>query len=103
LSAVGKALGPVHGRSSHYANQRDRTPGRQVWDKFSDRKVRSERHFWACLHYLIDNPVKHGYVKEMDGWPWSCYSDLLARNGKEWIEDLGREYPVGDFGAGWDL
>jgi putative transposase len=103
LSVVGGAVGSVHGRSGRYANVRDGTPGRQVWYKLSDRKVRSERHFWACLHYVLYNPVKHGYVNEMADWAWSSYPDIVAQNGKEWVEDLARKYPLGDFGDGWDL
>jgi putative transposase len=100
--AVGQAIGPVHGRSARYANRRDDTPGRQVWYKFTDRKVRSERHYWACLHYIIYNPVKHGYVTEMAQWPWSCFHELLRDQGAEWVEDLARRYPLGDFGKVWD-
>lgn len=99
---AGRAIGSVHGRSSHYANRRDATPGRQVWFKYSDRKVRSERHFWTCVHYIIFNPVKHDYVSEMANWPWSCYQDLLAAHGQEWIDDLRREFPLKDFGRSWD-
>ena len=101
-SALGKPLASVHGRSAQYANQRDDTPGRQVWYQFSDRKVRSERHFWTCLHYVIFNPVKHGYVDEMTDWPWSCIHELLAQHGEAWIQDLRRDYPLREFGKNWD-
>jgi putative transposase len=100
---IGRAIGPVHGRSSHYANRRDNTLGRQVWFKFSDRKVRSEGHYWACLHYIIWNPVKHGHVEQMSDWPWACYHDLLQQHGSEWIDDLMRSYPLHDFGDKWDI
>jgi putative transposase len=103
ISVVGKALGSVHGRSGYYANKRDKTPGRQVWYKFNDRKVRSDRHFWACLHYIIYNPVKHGYVKDMGEWAWSSYVELVERHGMDWVKDLSREYPLKDFGEGWDV
>ena len=99
---VGRALGPVHGRSARYANQRDGTPGRQVWYKLSDRKVRSERHFWTCLHYIIANPVKHRYATEPTDWPWSCAHELAVTHGQEWINDLRREHALRDFGRGWD-
>jgi putative transposase len=102
LALVGSALGPVHGRSAHYANQRDRAAGRRVWFKYSDRKVRSERHFWACLHYVLFNPVKHGYVTAMAEWPWSSYQELVAKYGLEWVDDLARVYPLKDFGEKWD-
>ena len=102
LALLGKALGSVHGRSARYANRRDKSPKRQVWYRFSDRKVRSEGHYWACLHYIVVNPVKHGYVPATGLWPWSCYHHLLSENGPDWIEDLVRSYPLGDFGATWD-
>jgi putative transposase len=102
LATVGRALGAVHGRSALYANRRDHTPARQVWYKFSDRKVRSNRHFWACLHYIVFNPVKHRYVGAMGDWPWSCYAELVDEHGEAWLDDLCRSYPLGDFGKGWD-
>lgn len=102
LTVVGKALGFLHGRSSHYANQRDGTPKRKVWYKYTDRQIRSESHFWACLHYIIFNPVRHGFVDAMEDWPWSCIHELTEQKGKPWVEDLCRKYPLLDFGKNWD-
>jgi putative transposase len=102
VTDVGNAIGPVHGRSAHYANQRDNAPGRKVWFKYNDRKMRSDRHFWACLHYAICNPVKHGYVRAPEDWPWSCYREWIDAKGTAWFDELMREYPLGEFGAGWD-
>lgn len=102
MRGLGKALGQAHGRSSYYANCRDGFPGRQVWYKFSDRKIRSERHYWTCLHYIIYNPVKHGFCDEFQNWPWSCLHWYLEQKGEEWIRILREEYPLLDFGRGWD-
>jgi putative transposase len=102
VASVGRALGAVHGRSARYANQRDGTPGRQVWFKFTDRKVRSERHYWTCMHYIICNPLKHWYIADILAWPWSCVHELIAEYGPQWVEDLMRDYPLRDFGKGWD-
>ena len=102
LSGFGRAIGKVHGRSALYANRRDAAPGRHVWYKFSDRKIRSERHFWACLHYIIKNPVKHGHVDEPLDWPWSCVDERVAEHGSAWLESLCRDFPLKTFGDGWD-
>jgi putative transposase len=102
LHTLGRAVGVVHGRSSHYANLRDKTPGRRIWYKYTDRRIRSDRHFWTCLHYILFNPVKHGYAGSMAEWRWSSYHDLLNRYGPEWIEDLVRSYPLPGFGRDWD-
>jgi putative transposase len=103
LTRVGTALGTVHGRSARYANKRDNTPGRQVWYNFTDRRMRSGHHFWASLHYIAYNPVKHGYVDEFDAWPWSCVHELRAGHGSDWVRDLIEGYPLGGYGDGWDL
>lgn len=102
LSGFGRAIGKVHGRSALYANRRDATPKRQVWYKFSDRKIRSERHYWACLHYIMMNPVKHSHVDEPLDWPWSCVHELVAEHGLPWLESLRRDFPLTTFGDGWD-
>jgi putative transposase len=102
LKGIGPVIGPVHGRSSRYANLRDNSMGRQVWYKFTDRKIRSDRHFWASLHYIVHNPVKHGYVSHMEEWSWSCVHELIAEHGREWVDDLVSAYPLGEFGDKWD-
>jgi len=102
LPILGKTLGSVHGRSGRYVNRRDGTVGRRAWYKYTDRKIRSERHFWTCLHYVVANPVKHGFASDPFDWPWSCIHQLSAQRGRAWIEDLQRDYPLRDFGRGWD-
>ncbi|MFM9965822.1 MAG: REP-associated tyrosine transposase [Planctomycetaceae bacterium] len=102
LAGFGRAIGKVHGRSGLYANRRDNTPKRQVWFKYSDRKIRSERHYWACLHYLIMNPVKHGHADDPLDWPWSAVHELVAEHGPDWLDSLRRDYPLTTFGDGWD-
>lgn len=98
----GKALGKVHGRSAHYANQRDGTPGRQLWYKYADRALRGQRHYWTCLHYLFENPVKHESAERMKDWLWSSYHESLREHAAARIADLQREYPLREFGRDWD-
>jgi putative transposase len=103
LARVGKAVGLVHGRSARYANSRDHAPGRKVWYKFNDRKMRSARHFWASLHYITYNPVKHQYVDAVEQWPWSCVYELVAERGAVWFRELIDGYPLADYGDKWDV
>ena len=102
LSQVGQMLGKIHGRSSRYANQRDATPGRKVWYKYSDRKIRNQRHYNTALHYVATNSVKHSYVDRASDWPWSNYHELIEANGVGWFDDLVRSYPLLNMGRGWD-
>ncbi len=54
------------------------------------------------MHYIVVNPVRHGYVSAVTGWAWSCYHDLLTEYGEKWVDDLIRQYPLLDFGEKWD-
>jgi putative transposase len=102
LSAVGPAIGRAHGRTSRELNLRDSTPGRQVWYRFTDRKIRNESHYHATLNYIHYNPVKHGYVRKPLEWACSSVHWYLEHYGFEWLRDTWRGYPVRDYGKGWD-
>jgi len=97
-----RRIARLHNGTATQWNREDGTPGRKVWHRFSDRVIRSERHYYASLNYIHANPVKHGHATTADAWAWSSlplYLDLL---GRERLAEWWREYPVADFGKGWD-
>lgn len=52
MKLMRKELGLFHGRTSFEWNGEDNTRGRQVWHNCFERKMRSERHFYASLNYM---------------------------------------------------
>lgn len=94
----GSIIAPVHRKSALYCNKRDKVFDRKVWHKFSDRKMRSERHFWATIFYILNNPVKHGFTDRPDNWLWSNYESFK----KDQIANLRNEYDLKNYGKGWD-
>jgi putative transposase len=92
----------VHGRTSFDWNQEDNTRGRKVWYRFSDRMIRSERHYYTTLNYIHHNPVKHGLALSPYDWQWSSVHWYQDHFGREWLRDLWRQYPVRDYGEIWD-
>ena len=95
-------LGRLHGRTSHRWNGEEQKRGRQVWCKAVDRGMRSEAHYWATMNYVHHNPVKHGYVARWQDWPYSSAIEYLAAVGKARAEEIWRDYPILDYGKGWD-
>ena len=77
LKELTKTLGQFHGRSSYAWNDEDNSRGRTVWHRCYDRRIRSERHFWATVNYVHHNPVYHRYVEKWQDWPWSSAVGLL--------------------------
>jgi putative transposase len=98
----GRVLRLVHGRTSYQWNKEDRSPGRKVWYRYSDRAMRSERHYFTTLNYIHYNPVKHELASSPYNWDDSSVHWYLSSFGREWLRDVWRQYPVRDYGRGWD-
>lgn len=102
FDTLGGLFRAVHGPTSRQWNLEDSTPGRKVWYRFTDRAMRSERHYYTTLNYIHYNPVKHGWAKSPYDWAESSVHWYLAHRGREWLQDLWRQYPVREYGKGWD-
>jgi putative transposase len=102
LRALKKEIGKLHGRTSLEWNLAEGTTGRTVWHNCADRGIRGARHFWATINYIQNNPVHHGYVQHWDEWPYSSAREYLETMGREQAKAIWLEYPVLDYGQGWD-
>lgn len=88
--------------TSRQWNLEDDSLGRKVWFRYTDRAIRSERHYYTTLNYIHYNPVKHGDVDSPYNWAESSVHWYREHHGVEWLRDLWREYPLKDYGKGWD-
>jgi putative transposase len=99
---VVQSLGRYHGRTSYIWNTEENKRGRQVWFACTDRQMRSGTHFWTTVNYVHHNPVKHGYVERWQDWLWSSAATFLEKMGRERTVQIWRDFPVKDYGGGWD-
>ena len=97
-----QALGQLHGRTAFEWNRQDGQRGRKVWFGSVETRIKSEGHHWAALNYLHHNPVRHRYVARWQDWPFSSAADYLEAVGRQRAESVWNDYPVLDFGQGWD-
>jgi putative transposase len=95
-------LGRLHGQTSFKWNGEEEQRGRQVWCGAAERYMRNDDHFWASMNYIHHNPVRHGYVKHWQDWPFSSAQQYLSEMGREFAERTWREFPVLGYGDGWD-
>jgi putative transposase len=102
ILTVVENIGRMHGKTSFCWNGEDNQRGRKVWFNCADRFMRSDRHFWATLNYIHNNPVHHGYVTRWQDWPFSSAGGYLSGMGKEKALEIWREYPLLDYGKSWD-
>ncbi len=97
-----KTLGHLHGRMSYRWNAEEDRLRRQVWHRAAETAMKTERHFWATLNYVLHNAVRHGYVERWQDWPYSNAAEYLAEVGRDAAERCWREYPILDYGEDWD-
>jgi putative transposase len=97
-----KSLGLLHGRTSFRWNGEDGSRGRTVWHRAAETAMKSERHFWATLNYVLHNPVRHRYVERWQDWPYSSAVQYLSEVGREEAQRRWQEYPILDYGKDWD-
>jgi putative transposase len=99
---LGKLIRSVHGPSAYHWNLEDRTPKRKVWYRYTDRAMRSERHYYTTLNYIHYNPVKHKQCQTPYDWKESSVHWYREYYGQEWLRELWVKYPLHSYGEGWD-
>jgi putative transposase len=51
-----------------------------LWQRrFWEHQIRDERDFEKHVDYIHWNPVKHGYVKQVNDWPYSSFHRFVER------------------------
>ena len=96
------ALGQLHGRTSYIWNGDEKVRGRKVFYRAVERAMRSDRHFFATLNYVHHNPVRHGYAVRWLDWRWGSAAEYLAQTDGEEARRIWQDYPIRDYGEGWD-
>ncbi|MDB9311009.1 transposase [Aphanizomenon sp. CS-733/32] len=92
----------IHGVLSRQWNLEDNVTKRKIWYRWSDRAIRSQRHYYTTLNYIHYNPVKHGLVKSPYDWVESSVHWYLETYERQWLRDSWVEYPIRDYGTNWD-
>jgi putative transposase len=54
-----------------------------VWWNYWDYCPRDEKDYFIRLNYLLNNPVKHGYTKNLTDYPFSSFHQHIEKVGRE--------------------
>ena len=90
-----RVLGKIHNLSAQWINRchSPETPHHtKVWYNYWDYCPRNEREYNIRLCYLLNNPLKHGYVTRLPEWKWSSFHRLMAEQGDEALRDTFRQH-----------
>jgi putative transposase len=75
---LGEFIRSLHGETAVAVNRLDGAAGRPVWYNFWDTRLTYEKSYFARLHYVHHNPVRHGLVHVANQYRW-CSSAWFER------------------------
>jgi len=74
-----KLIRQIHSKSAVQLNKLDKTLGRKVWYNYWDTCITLETSYYARLHYVHLNPVKHGLAENAEDYPFCSYRWFLEK------------------------
>jgi putative transposase len=60
----------LHSATAREMNEIDGRPGRKVWFQYWETLITNQRSYFARLHYVHENAVRHGLVRRATNYPW---------------------------------
>jgi putative transposase len=104
-AGLAKGIGKAHQRYTRAINRREDWKGFLWQGRFHSYPL-SERHLFAAIRYVEQNPVRAGIVRRAADYPWSSAKAHVSGKKDLWCEDFyllkeipnwGRflEYPTG--------
>jgi putative transposase len=64
-----------------------------VWWNYWDYCPRNEKQYLIRQNYLLYNPVKHGYVKKLNDYPFSSFPRTFEVTGRDELVKQFQGYP----------
>jgi putative transposase len=78
-TSLSRMLSRLHERTARWTNRLDQTPGRKVWHNYWETRLTHEKSYFARLHYVHQNAVKHRLVLTANAYPW-CSAGWFERS-----------------------
>jgi len=91
VNTLSKLIRQLHSITAIQINKWDNTPGRQVWFNYWDSCLTYEKSYWARMHYVHMNPVKHELTDDASNYPYCSYSWFMERGDDELKEQVFKQ------------
>ena len=82
----------IHSKAAIFIREKTNCE-KPVWWNYWDYCPRDEADYLARLNYLLNNPLKHGYVTNLQDYAYSSFHQLFKEIGREKLEQQFRNYP----------
>ena len=98
ISELSKYMQRLNLKYGKYYNSKYDRVGYVFRDRFKSEPIYDKKHFYNCIKYIYDNPVKAGLCKNPQDYPYSNYKEVpinMLDNTLTFIdtdEDKEKEY-----------
>ena len=75
---VTQALSNLFNAYAKAFNKQNNRTGSLFETTFERKLVSSEKYFQQLIFYIHNNPVHHGFVKQMGLYPWSSFETVIS-------------------------
>lgn len=82
----------IHGLSARFIQSKGPCE-LPIWWNYWDYCPRDEKDFYIRLNYLLNNPIKHGYVTDLNDYPYSSFHMTLEAIGRNALARQFTEHP----------
>ncbi|MDR2204748.1 MAG: hypothetical protein LBE36_01115 [Flavobacteriaceae bacterium] len=72
-------------------NKKYKRTGSLFEKNFERKLVVSKEYFKKLIHYIHNNPVKHGFTKHIQDYPWSSYRSIISHKPTKLNRDFVME------------
>ena len=77
ISELSKFMLKLNSKYAIYYNKKYKQVGYVFRDRFKSEVICDENHFYNCIHYIYNNPVRAGICKHPMDYPYSNYKANL--------------------------
>jgi len=86
-------IGEFHYQTAKHINDVDKQINRKVWHQYWDTHLSFQKSYLSRLHYVINNPIKHGLVKIATHYPW-CSASWFEKNASDGFKKLVSSFKI---------
>ena len=88
-NSLGRFVQKLHSLATKELNRRDGTPGRtRLWQNFRETHLTFQESYLARLHYVHQNAVHHGLVRQGSDWKWCSATRFREAVSTAWVKTI---------------
>jgi REP element-mobilizing transposase RayT len=83
---LGAGMRRFHGIYGTWFNEKHGRVGHVFQGRFTAVRMKSEAQVWACVAYIVRNPVEAGLCAEPAEWTWSSHRSVVDGPAPRWLD-----------------